>query len=114
MRNEKAIEHFQKAYEIVPNYAAAYAHESLAHLWLSIYSWRAPEDTLPEALRASDEALRCGKALGVVYAARAFAVLFSESDRAKGWKEVEELLEKAVALDQRHEQNIEAVYQMDA
>ncbi len=111
---QKAIEHFQKAYEIAPSYAEAYSHESLAHLWLSIFSWRAPEDTLPEALRASNEALHWGKALGVAYAAKAFAILFSESDRVKGWKEVEELLEKAIELDQKHDQKFEAVYQIDA
>jgi DNA-binding winged helix-turn-helix (wHTH) protein len=111
---QKAIEEFQKAYKLVPYFAAAYAHETFAYLWLSIFSWRAPQDTLPQALQASAQALSLDDTLGVAYAARAFAILFSESDRTKSWKEAEILLEKAIYLDKKHDQNFEAVYQMDA
>jgi tetratricopeptide (TPR) repeat protein len=110
----KAIEEFQKAYAIAPDYAAAYAHEALAHLWLSIFSWTAPRNTLPQALLASAQALSCGKTLGVAHAARALSVLFSESDGTKGWKEAELLRETALTLDQKCDQKFEAVYQVDA
>jgi tetratricopeptide (TPR) repeat protein len=111
---QRAITHFQQAHEIVPHFAEAYAHEALAHMWLIIFSWRTPQDSLPEALRASEQALRLDKRLGVAYAAKALAVLFSESERSKRWKEAEVLLEKAVELDQKHDQRFEAVYQVCA
>jgi tetratricopeptide (TPR) repeat protein len=110
----KAIEEFQEAYKIAPHFAAAYAHEALAHLWLSIFSWIAPRDTLPQALLASEQALRWDKTLSVAHAARAFSVLLSESDGTKGWKEAERLIVTAINLDQKHDRKFEAVYQVQA
>lgn len=111
---QKAIAHFRQACEIVPYFAAAYAHEALAHAWLSIFSWSAPEDSLPEVLRQAGLALYWDKNLGVAHAAKAFAILFSEPKPAERWKKAEALICKAIELDEKYDQKFEAVYQVKA
>jgi tetratricopeptide (TPR) repeat protein len=69
---------------------------------------------LPQALLASEQALRWDKTLSVAHAARAFSVLLSESDGTKGWKEAERLIVTAINLDQKHDRKFEAVYQVQA
>jgi tetratricopeptide (TPR) repeat protein len=108
---QKAIDKFQKAYKEKNDFAEAYAFEALAHIWLSIFSWRAPKDTLPESLRLATKALDLDKTLSVAYAAKAFATLLNELNSINRWKESEELFKKAIELDQRYDKNFEAVYQ---
>lgn len=106
----KAIECFQEAYKEDPNHAGAMAYEAIAYIWLSIFRWRAPQETLPKAVKCARKALALDDTLSVAHAARAFTIWLDEQDCHRKWKEAGEHFERAIELDQENNQNCAVAY----
>jgi tetratricopeptide (TPR) repeat protein len=71
--------------------AAACAAAAETYIWLSIFSWQAPQETLPKAMELAKEALKKDSQLGDAHAAYALAILFGE----RAWDEAKDEFERA-------------------
>jgi tetratricopeptide (TPR) repeat protein len=64
----EAVDYFQQAIDLDPNFALAYVGLSDGYVWQSIYGGLAPEEVLPKAQAATDKALELDGQLGEAYA----------------------------------------------
>jgi tetratricopeptide (TPR) repeat protein len=94
---KKAISHFQRALEIDPLYAPAYA--GIADCYSVLGSWEvgalAPRDAFPKAKAAAEKALEIDSSLGEAYASLAFARHNYDWD----WDGADRLYQRALQLN---------------
>jgi DNA-binding winged helix-turn-helix (wHTH) protein/Tfp pilus assembly protein PilF len=105
-----AIKCFQEAYKEDPNHAAAMAYEAITYIWLSIFSWSAPQDILPKAVECAGKALALDNTLSVAHAAQAFTIWLNDQDCDRKWKEAGKHFERAIELDQQNNQDCAVAY----
>jgi pentatricopeptide repeat protein len=71
-----AIEEFDRAIEIDPNYAAAYAGLADCHILMAVYAWGAPKLFFPRARAAAEKALELDATLGAAHASLGSIAMF--------------------------------------
>ena len=92
--NAEAKRNFERAIELDPNFAAAYAYLSLTHMYGWQYLWPGYGDDLNQALEFAKKAVALDDALGMVHTRLGWIHLFrGEHDQAIA------CLERGVALD---------------
>ncbi len=91
----RAIEYYQQAVELDPNYALPYAGMADAYNLSGFYGYMRPKDAFPEAKAAVEKALEIDENLAAAYASKAFINLFYDWD----WDETEKNCKKALVLD---------------
>jgi tetratricopeptide (TPR) repeat protein len=64
----EAVDYFQQAIELDPNFALAYVGLADGYVWQSIYGGLAPEEVLEKAQAAADKALELDNQMGEAYA----------------------------------------------
>ena len=101
--HKRAIDHFERAIQIDPSYAPAYAGLSLAWQKLGIQTRAASVDVEPQARAAAQKALALDDRLAEAYVARANLQTFSDWD----WAGAENTLRHALELDPN---NLDAHY----
>ncbi len=92
---KKAIASFERAIEIQPNYAAAYAGLADCYNMLGVYGALAPLETFPKAREAAERALSIDSKLAEAHTSLAF-VMFREEWK---WDEAENEFEQAIRLN---------------
>jgi DNA-binding winged helix-turn-helix (wHTH) protein len=102
----KAIECFQTAYQLDPDYFAAYSGEADAYIWLSIFSWLNPETAISKAQAAVKEALKDDN-LAEAHASQAYLMLLDKRD----WEGAEKEFKRAIELEQKYRQRCSTAYQ---
>jgi TolB-like protein/Tfp pilus assembly protein PilF len=90
----KALEWFQKAIELDPNYALAYVGLADFYTWANIYGILPASQSHPSAERAARKALELDATLGEAYAALALV-----HSNQWSWAECVRLYEKAIELN---------------
>ncbi len=88
----KAIDYFEQALDLDPNYAAAYAGLARAYRLLSIYGHASPEETYPKAKENALKALRLDESLAMAHWALGMLCFF-DWDWRSGGKEIERAIE---------------------
>jgi adenylate cyclase len=91
----KAILHFERAIEIDPNFSLAYAGLARTHLNLASFHFAPPDQALPQAKRALEQALKIDQELPEALALLAFIAFRFEYD----WPGGEADIKKALALN---------------
>lgn len=91
----KAIEYFQEATSLAPDYAEAYAGLADTYSLLSVYNLQRPERAMPIAKKAALEALRLDENLAEAHASLGHILFLFDWD----WTEAERELEKAIELN---------------
>jgi DNA-binding winged helix-turn-helix (wHTH) protein/TolB-like protein/Flp pilus assembly protein TadD len=92
---KRAIEHFQRAIEIDPRFAAAYSGLGDSYATLGYLSYLAPGDAFPAARRHAMKALELDASLAEPHASLAFVKLYFDWD----WPGAEAEFQRAIALD---------------
>ncbi len=92
---KKAIEHFEQAVKLDPDYALAYAGKADAHNMLAAYVFLSPHEAFSEAKVASLKALEIDDALAEAYTSSAFAKHRYDWD----WSGAENDFKKAIRLN---------------
>jgi adenylate cyclase len=92
---KKAIEYFEKAIVLQPDYAHAYAMSAAAYSFLGATGQMQPSDAFEVVHRYSDKALQLDSSLATGYAAKASAYLFYDWN----WKGAHDCLLKAIKLN---------------
>lgn len=90
----KALDHFNKAIELDPNFAKAYAMLADTYNMLGYYRFIDPGETRPKALTAVNKAFELNDSLPEAYIARASLQDMSEEGQAAS----KQLLERAIEL----------------
>ena len=90
-----AIEYYEQAVKLDPNYALAYAGMADAYNLSGFYGYMSPKDAIPKAKKVIENALKIDDKLAAAYASRAFINLFYDWD----WEETEKNCLKALELD---------------
>lgn len=98
----RAIEFFEKAIEIEPNYAPAYAAMTSSWGFMWFFGLVSSEAAIPAMKAATDKALQINKDLAEAHLSLAIVSFFHDWQ----WRKAEEEFKRAVALDPR---NAEAV-----
>ena len=101
--HKRAISHFERAIQIDPSYAPAYAGLSLAWQKLGIQTRAALGDVEPQARAAAQKALELDDRLAEAYVARGHLQFFYDWD----WAGAENSLRRAFELDPN---NLDAHY----
>ncbi|MEW6128953.1 MAG: protein kinase [Acidobacteriota bacterium] len=91
----KSIEHFNKAIDIDPNYALAYAGLADAYNIIASYSSSPPSEAFPKARSAATRALALDEALAEAHTSLAFVKLGYDWD----WAAAEREFRTAIALN---------------
>jgi TolB-like protein/Tfp pilus assembly protein PilF/tRNA A-37 threonylcarbamoyl transferase component Bud32 len=89
----KAIDNFQQAIEIDPNYAAAYSGLADCYSLLADYGILRPDEAYPKAEAAASKALRIDDTLAEAHASLAMAVWQYDWDRSRAEKEFKRAIE---------------------
>jgi serine/threonine-protein kinase len=94
---KRAIEYFEQAIEIDPNYALAYAGlgDSYALLGTATYSLMAPHDAFPKAKTAVKKALQIDNTLTEAHASLGIVALYYDWD----WVAAEQAFNRAIELN---------------
>jgi serine/threonine-protein kinase len=92
-----AIEAFEKAIQLDPEYALAYAGLSDCHGLFRIYGWVRKEDVQPKALAAVTKAMTLGASLWEIQYSRAIYGFYFE----RNWREAEQYFRNAVEINPR-------------
>lgn len=94
----KAIEYFQQAVALDPNFALA--HAVLADLYISMpaYPYMSPNEALPKATAAAKRALEVDPLLPEAHAAAGYAHCFADQN----FQEAERYFRRAIELDPRN------------
>ncbi len=74
----KCMASFERAVELDPNYAAAYAGIAEYHCWLAVYGLMAPAERLVDARKAAERALELDDTLADAHTAHGLALLADE------------------------------------
>lgn len=98
----RAIEFFEKAIEIEPDYAPAYAAMTLSWGFLWFFGLISSDDAIAPMRAATDKALKLDKTLADAYLSSAIVSFFHDWE----WRNAEDEFKRAVELDPR---NAEAV-----
>ena len=93
--SRKAIECFEQAIEIEPNYAQAYAMAAAAHSYLGSSGQMLPTKAFEVVHRYADKALQIDSSIAESHVAKASAYLFYDWN----WKLAFESLQKAISLN---------------
>jgi eukaryotic-like serine/threonine-protein kinase len=96
----RALERFQKAVDLDPEYAQAWAGVADAHTTLAYYGYRRPTDTMPGALEAATRATVIDPESAEAHNALAVAALLWERDFSKA----ERGFREALTLNPRYTQ----------
>jgi serine/threonine protein kinase/tetratricopeptide (TPR) repeat protein len=72
---KKAVEHFEQAIDLDPNYAMAYVGLADAYLLLGVWNALPPADVMPKARAAAERALEIDEAFAEAHATLAFSRL---------------------------------------
>lgn len=91
---EKAINSFQRAIDLDPEYAQAYVGIADFYSWACIYGMIPPSESAPKVLAAADRALEIDNTLAEAHAAK--GLYYSN---AMEWEESEKSHRRAVALN---------------
>jgi eukaryotic-like serine/threonine-protein kinase len=90
-QNRKAIEMFEKAIELQPNFALAWAGLAEAHYWISnVYV--APREAMPKAREAARKAIELDKNLSEAHAVMGAVASMFDWDWEKGEREYREAI----------------------
>jgi tetratricopeptide (TPR) repeat protein/DNA-binding winged helix-turn-helix (wHTH) protein len=92
---EKSIEYFQRAVNLDPDYAAAYAGLADAYVILNFYTGRHRRISIDRARAASGRALKLDDSLAEAHATQAYIKFYYEWD----WRGAETAFKKAIALN---------------
>ncbi|HLG16368.1 MAG TPA: tetratricopeptide repeat protein [Blastocatellia bacterium] len=92
-RVKRAIEYYQKAIELDPAYALAYARLAEAYSELAIDSDAAPQDVMPRAREAAMKALELDDQLAEAHASLGICAVFYDRDWARADAEFRRALE---------------------
>ncbi len=92
---KKAIECFEKAITLAPDYAQAYAMAAASYTFLGATGQRQPKEAFEVVHTYSDKALQLDPSLAVGYAAKGSAYLFYDWQ----WKQAHDALQKALSLN---------------
>jgi len=91
----QAIEQFQKAIQLDPNYASAYAGLADTYLVLGGYGFVPPEEAFPKGKQAAAKAIELAPELSDAYKSLGFVALYYDWN----WPESERLARQAIELD---------------
>ncbi|HSS97229.1 MAG TPA: winged helix-turn-helix domain-containing protein [Terriglobales bacterium] len=91
----QAIEQFQKAIDLDPSYASAYAGLADAYLVLGGYGFVPPDEAFPKGKQAAAKAIELAPELSDGYKSLSFIALYYDWN----WPESERLVRKAIELD---------------
>jgi TolB-like protein/Tfp pilus assembly protein PilF len=91
----RAIEYYEKAIALEPDYASAYAMAASAYAFLGATGQMQPKDAFEIVHRYSDKALQLDSSLAAGYAAKGWAYLFYDWK----WKQAHDSLQKAIELN---------------
>lgn len=91
----KAIDYFEKAITLEPNYAQAYAMAAAGYAFLGATGQMRPNEAFDLVHSYSDKALQLDRSLAVGYAAKGWAYLFYDWK----WQQAYESLLKAIELN---------------
>jgi serine/threonine-protein kinase len=92
---KRGIDYFQKAIDIDPGYALAYAGLADSYNMLAGYSTLAPRDAFPKAKAAARKALEIDDTLAEAHTSLAFVMLAYDWD----WAGADRAFRRAIALD---------------
>ena len=92
---KNAIDHFQRALEIDPAYAPAYAGLADSHLMLSDFGFLPPKEAIPKGKAAAQKALEVDESLAEAHASLAIAYLEYDWD----WPACEKEFKRAIELN---------------
>jgi tetratricopeptide (TPR) repeat protein len=90
----KAVDAFNQAIEIDPNYAWPYIGLADFYTWSAIFGEIPSQEAFPKAIAAAQRALEIDDTLGEAYAALAFGVFLSDWN----WTDAEMLAKRAIEL----------------
>ena len=91
----EAIQHFEAAIQIDPNFAQAYSALADCHTALGYLNARSPEETFPTARLAAQKALELDSSLAEPHASLAYYYLYYE----RNWDAAEKEFRKAIELN---------------
>jgi len=91
----QAIEQFQKAIQLDPNYASAYAGLADTYLVLGGFGFVPPEEAFPKGKQAAAKAIELAPELSDAYKSLGFVALYYDWN----WPESERLARQAIELD---------------
>ena len=91
----EAIQHFESAIRIDPNFAQAYSALADCHTTLGYLNARSPEETFPNARLAAQKALELDNSLAEPHASLAYYYLYY----ARDWQAAETEFRRAIALN---------------
>jgi TolB-like protein len=94
----KAIEYYQRAIALDPNYALAYTGLADAYHLLGDYSYLSPKEAFPQAAAAAQKALERDETLAEAHTALAYAKFLYEWD----WPGAEASFKRALDLNPRY------------
>ncbi|MFQ5652850.1 MAG: protein kinase [bacterium] len=89
-----AIKYYRQAIDVAPRYAAAYAGLSEAHFLLGVYGAASPDESLPKAKQAAENALQIDDTLSEAHAALGVVLVYSWD-----FAVAEQELQRAIQLD---------------
>jgi tetratricopeptide (TPR) repeat protein len=92
---QKALEYFQQAIRLDPNYALAHVGLADTYTLLSFFTLAAPNDAFPKAKAAAERALAIDNTLAEAYTALGQVKAYYEWD----WAGAEEQFQKGIALN---------------
>ena len=92
---KNAIDHFQRALEIDPSYAPAYAGLADSYLMLSDFGFLPPKEAIPKGKAAAQKALEIDESLAEAHASLAIAYLEYDWD----WAACERECKRAIELN---------------
>ncbi|MEP6703856.1 MAG: tetratricopeptide repeat protein [Acidobacteriota bacterium] len=92
---QKALDYFQQAIRLDPNYSLAYVGLADAYTLLSFFTISAPNDAFPKAKAAAEKALAIDNTLAEAYTALGQVQSYYEWD----WTGAEEQFQKGIALN---------------
>ena len=92
---ENAVQHFERAIELDPNYAEPYVGLSNTYALLSIYNFATPGDSMPKSRELAEKALELNPNLGSAYTAVAWVQCHYDYD----WENAEHNFKKGIMLN---------------
>jgi len=90
---KKAIEYFQQAIEIDPNYALAYAGLADAYELLNLFGDASPQEAFPKAKTAAKRALELDESLAEAHTSLASSLFFYDRNYAEAAREYRRAIE---------------------
>jgi len=90
---KKAIEYFQQAIEIDPNYALAYAGLADAYQLLNLFADASPQEAFPKAKAAAKRALELDETLAEAHASLASSLFSYDRNYAEAAREYQRAIE---------------------